>query len=167
MFELQQYLQHPATSAQNADSAPRTIPTIFRMAVVDSKQERGKIRQSDSYCMYFAPLDPVYASPNKFWNEQKLARFRLSFTRDPRKRARFCPDQKCIWTHVNNTAICKSTFTVPCKRVTQVKNSSVKNFAPDPHTVDSYFEKGCRKKCARVMVSRQATIPKGNMGYDQ
>ena len=113
MFELQQYLQHPATSAQNADSAPRTIPTIFRMAVVDSKQERGKIRQSDSYCMYFAPLDPVYASPNKFWNEQKLARFRLSFTRDPRKRARFCPDQKYIWTRVNNTAICKSIWTVP------------------------------------------------------
>ena len=135
MFELQQYLQHPATSAQNADSAPRTIPTIFRMAVVDSKQEREKIRQSDSYCMYFAPLDPVYASPNKFWNEQKLARFRLSFTRDPRKRARFCPDQKYTWTRVNNTAICKSIWTVPCKRVTQVKNSDVKNFAPDPHTV--------------------------------
>jgi len=27
--------------------------------------------------------------------------------------------------------------------------------------VHSYFEKGCRKKCAR------ATIPEGNMGYDQ
>ena len=135
MFELQQYLQHPATSAQNADSAPRTIPTIFRMAVVDSKLQSGKIRQNDSYCMYFAPLDPVYASPNKFWNEQKLARFRLSFTRDTRKRARFCPDQKYIWTRVNNTAICKSIWTVPCKRVTQVKNSSVKNFALDPHTV--------------------------------
>ena len=25
----------------------------------------------------------------------------------------------------------------------------------------SYFEKGCRKKCVH------ATIPKGNMGYDQ
>lgn len=109
------------------------------MAVVDSKQERGKIRQSDSYYMYFAPLDPVYASPNT-----KLARFRLSFTRDPRKRARFCPDQKYIWTRINNTAICKSIWTVPCKRVTQVKNSYVKkNFAPDPHTVMSREEIDC------------------------
>ena len=54
------------------------------MAVVDSKQERGKIRQNDSYCMYFAPLDPVYASPNKFWNEQLLhgSAFRLHGTRE-------------------------------------------------------------------------------------
>ena len=39
--------------------------------------------------------------------------------------------QVFVWTLVNSTAISNRICTVPCKRVAQVKNSSVQKFAPD------------------------------------
>ena len=54
--------------------------------------------------------DRVYKGLVKFLNGQKLARIRLSFTRDPRNRV-FC--------------------SVPCKRLALVKNSSVRKL-PGP-----------------------------------
>ena len=40
--------------------------------------------------------------------------------------------QVFVWTLVNSTAISNRICTVPCKRVAQVKNSSVQKFVPDP-----------------------------------
>ena len=40
--------------------------------------------------------------------------------------------QVLVWTLVNSTAISNRICTVPCKRVAQVKNSSVQKFVPDP-----------------------------------
>ena len=60
---------------------------------------------------------PVYKSPDKFWNGQKLARIRLLFTRNPRNCARF--------STADITAICRRICTGPCKWVAEVKIGGV------------------------------------------
>ena len=95
------------------------------------------------------PKFPIYTGPGKFLNGQELTRIRFSFTvRNPRKRAsfwtatflgkspptpplgqhqhlrggrgRWAVSQKCIMI-LNSTAICNRIWTVPCYRVSQVK----------------------------------------------
>ena len=64
--------------------------------------------------------DPLYTGLNKYLIAQKLARIRLSFTRFPQ-------NSTCFWT-VNSAAICNRICRVPCKRVAQIKNSSVQTY---------------------------------------
>ena len=73
---------------------------------------------------------PVYKSPDKFLNGQKLARIRLLFTQNPRNCARF--------STANITAICRKICTVPCKWVAQVKIGGV-NWVSGEHSLFQAF----------------------------
>ena len=66
-------------------------------------------------------------APTNFWTDKSLhasGAFRFHGTRRT--------VQVLVWTLVNSTAISNRICTVPCKRVAQVKNSSVQKFVPDP-----------------------------------
>ena len=73
---------------------------------------------------------PVYKSPDKFLNGQKLARIRLLFTRNPRNCARF--------STANITANCKRNCTAPCKWVARVKIGGV-NWVSGLHSLFQAF----------------------------
>ena len=73
---------------------------------------------------------PVYKSPDKFLNGQKLARIRLLFTRNPRNCARF--------STADITEICRRICTVPCKWVAQVKIGGVKSRARIAFSIQAF-----------------------------
>ena len=82
------------------------------------------IYQSSPDSDIFEVLDPVYRGQHKFLNGQKKTCKDPPFlyTTPAPNRARSLPT-------TNRTSICNRICTVPCKPVSQVKNSSVQNLS--------------------------------------
>ena len=83
------------------------------------------IYQSSPDSDIFKLLDPVYRGQHKFLNGQKKKTCKdppFLYTRPAQNRARFL-------TTTNRTSICNRICTVPCKPVSQAKNSSRQNLS--------------------------------------
>ena len=94
------------------------------------------IYQSSPDSDIFEVLDPVYRGQHKFLNGQKKTCKDPPFlyTTPAPNRARSLPT-------TNRTSICNRICTVPCKPVSQVKNSSVQNLSGPWNGVSWCWEK--------------------------